>query len=206
MPHEDQVAGLEGIIRATGEILEGNCMYINQTLIREPKLDSKRRNLSRAAEGQRYIAEIGFNAGHSAILFLAASHSEAHHIFFDLGDHTYTRPCADAIRQWYPEKNIQMVYGDSRVTIPRWIQTNPGALGTFDVVHVDGGHSAECATSDLFAAYMLAKPGGLIIVDDIQSSDILDAVNVWMTSGVLQIDPTFEVTAVHPHAMLRKVV
>jgi hypothetical protein len=206
MTYEDHVAALEGIIRATGEILEGNCVYTHQTLTRDPMLDSKRRNLARAGEGQRYIAEIGFNAGHSALLFLAASHPESHHVFFDLGEHTYTRPCAEAIQVWHPEKKIHMVYGDSRVTIPRWIQANPGALGRFDVVHVDGGHTLDCATSDMFAAYMLTKPGGHIIVDDIQGKEILPAVNAWMASGTLQIDPTFEVTSVQPHAVLRKVV
>jgi hypothetical protein len=88
--------------------------------------------------------------------------------------------------------------------LPRWIQANPAAVGSFDVVHVDGGHSLECATSDLFAAYLLARPGGIIILDDIQNRDIISAVNVWMGEGLLNIDASFEVTALYPHAVLRK--
>jgi hypothetical protein len=96
-----------------------------------------------------------------------------------------------------------VVYVDSRTTLPRWIQANPAAVGSFDVVHV-GGHSLECATSDLFAAYLLAKPGGIVILDDIQNKDIISAVNVWMGEGLLNIDPSFEATSFYPHAVLRK--
>jgi hypothetical protein len=100
---------------------------------------------------------------------------------------------------------MNMVWGDSRITAPRWIQHNRWAIGAFDVVHVDGGHSLECITSDMASAYLLTRPGGLIIVDDINGEHILSTVNTWMSQGVLQIDPTFEATEVHPHAVLRKV-
>lgn len=196
---------LEAIIRSTGELLEGNCVYKNQTLEADPLLDSKRQNLERAAQSARRICEIGFNAGHSALAFLLAGDPTTQYVFFDLGEHAYTRPCFQYLQQTFPSIAMQAVYGDSRITMPRWIQTNPAAVGTFDVVHVDGGHTLECATSDMFAAYLLAKPGGIVIVDDIQNTDIISAVNVWMEQGLLQLDSSFEVTQVYPHIVLRKV-
>jgi hypothetical protein len=195
---------LGAIIRSTGELLEGNCVYKNQTLEADPLLDSKRRNLERAASFASRICEIGFNAGHSALAFLLAADPKTTFVFFDLGEHAYTRPCFQHLQQTFPGVAMQAVYGDSRTTLPRWIQANPAAVGSFDVVHVDGGHSLECATSDLFAAYLLAKPGGIIILDDINNSDIISAVNVWMREGLLNIDASYEVTALYPHAVLRK--
>ena len=193
---------LETIIRATGEALEGNCVYENLTFQQSPLLNSKRRNLARAAEGAQRICEIGFNAGHSALEFMA---SGATCVFFDLGEHAYSEPCANYIQSLYPTRTLEFIWGDSRVMMPRWIAANPAAIGTFDVVHVDGGHTSECATSDMFGAYLLTKPGGFLIVDDISSPDIMQVVNVWMRQGLLQIDPSFEATALYPHAVLRKV-
>jgi predicted O-methyltransferase YrrM len=195
---------LEAIVRATGEDLEGNCVYENKTLQRNPLLDSKRRNYARAAAGTRRICEIGFNAGHSALEFLKVSPTSTY-VFFDLCEHAYTQPCADYLQAVY-QTPMTFVFGDSRVTLPRWIQANPAALGTFDLVHVDGGHTKECATSDLLCAYLLTRVGGIILVDDINSKKIMPAVNAWMAQGVLQIDPTFEATSLYPHAVLRKVV
>jgi predicted O-methyltransferase YrrM len=198
-------SALETIIRATGEALEGNCVYENLTFQQSPLLASKRRNLAKAAKGAQRICEIGFNAGHSALEFLEGSLTNATYVFFDLGEHAYSAPCANYIQSLYPTRILEFVWGDSRTRMPQWIAANPTAIGTFDVVHVDGGHTSECATSDMFGAYLLTKPGGILIVDDISSPVIMQAVNVWMRQGLLHIDPSFEVTKLYTHAVLRKV-
>jgi predicted O-methyltransferase YrrM len=200
---------LEAIVRNSGESLEGNCVYQNGTLVPLPFLETKRQNLFLAAQGKRRICEIGFNAGHSALLFLLAAERESTFVFFDLGEHAYTRPCAEYVERIGMSlkcADITWVYGDSRTTMPRWIQTNPHSLEAFDVVHVDGGHSAECATSDLAFAYLLAKPQGLIIVDDIQSADIRAAINTWTSQGILAVDTSFQATYTYPHVVLRKLI
>ncbi len=207
--YEHHIPELEAIVRNSGESLEGNCVYQNGTLVPLPFLETKRQNLFRAAEGQRRICEIGFNAGHSALLFLLAAQVESTFVFFDLGEHSYTRPCAEYVEHIGKSQkgaDITWVYGDSRTTIPRWIQANPHSLGTFDVVHMDGGHSAECATSDLAFAYLLTKPHGLIVVDDIQSADIRAAINKWTLQGLLVVDTSFYVTHTYPHVILRKMI
>lgn len=96
---------LEGIIEATGEPLEGNCVYENQSFQQSPLLASKRRNYAKAAAGARRICEIGFNAGHSAMEFLHASPGSTY-VFFDLGEHAYTRPCADYIEAVFQIQNM----------------------------------------------------------------------------------------------------
>jgi predicted O-methyltransferase YrrM len=37
---------------------------------------------------------------------------------------------------------------------------------TYDVIHIDGGHSTEVATSDIVHSYRLSKQGTILIMDD----------------------------------------
>jgi predicted O-methyltransferase YrrM len=46
---------------------------------------------------------------------------------------------------------------------------------TFDLVYVDGDHSAEGARIDLFNGWRFLEPGGLLVVDDITHPAHLDA-------------------------------
>jgi hypothetical protein len=207
---ESIVPILHEFIVASGEEPEGNCLYAHRTMDREEKLESKRTNLWRAGTEARKLCEIGFNAGHSAALLGLGSmerhgdHTEL--VIFDLAEHAYTRPCWEFLQDRYFSelRGCQFVAGDSRVMIPAWMELNRHHVGTFDLVHVDGGHTTECIVSDLFSAYHLARPGGRIIVDDINSTYIMPVVNLWMMSGLLEIDLGFEATSVHPHVVLTK--
>lgn len=200
------VQQLEDIIRTVGEPLEGNCVYEHQTLNRNAGLAAKQRNLFRAAQGASRICEIGFNAGHSALLFVLAANPASTFLFFDLGEHAYTRPATSYIQTRFPTMSLEFQYGNSLTQIPRWLEANRDQQGTYDVVHVDGGHTKECITSDLLCGYLLAKPGGLVIVDDLQDKGILESVNMWVREGYLVPVGGFEPTTVYPHVVLQKKV
>jgi hypothetical protein len=209
---ERHVVALEEIIKGTGEILEGNCVYKNQTLKRVANLESKRRNLFRAGSKAKRICEIGFNAGHSAAILALASKraygADAEMILFDLGFHTYTKPCYNYLQSAVGAgmAEFKIHYGDSKIILPMWIEANKEYLGTFDLVHVDGGHTRDCAASDLLCAALLTRPGGTIIVDDIDSTDIMPIVNAWTVTGYLRLDQEtgYEVSARNPHTFLIK--
>jgi predicted O-methyltransferase YrrM len=192
---ESICADLEPIIQSSGEPLEGNCVYYHNTLRRFDQLQNKRTNLITAAmynnkPGSK-ICEIGFNAGHSAALFMIHA-PNAEFLFFDLGEHAYTKPCYDYLRNKFPDIQSKMVLGDSRLTLPLWIQSFHSQLGTFDLVHVDGGHSESCAVNDLAAAIMLVKKGGIVIVDDTNDPMIRSFYEMWERTGVLERMPQLE--------------
>jgi predicted O-methyltransferase YrrM len=63
----------------------------------------------------------------------------------------------------YPGRH-QLVIGDSRKTVPEYADAEGGR---FDLVFVDGGHEYEIAVADIDNARRLAKPNGLIVVDDL---------------------------------------
>ena len=113
-------------------------------------------NLSLSNQTKR-VLEIGFNAGFSALLMLM-SNPNLHLSCFDLGEHSYTQPCFDKLKEKFGDR-IQITLGDSTLTLPN-------VTGTFNLIHIDGGHSTEVATSDIEQCYRLSEPGTILIMDD----------------------------------------
>lgn len=107
----------------------------------------------------RHIAQTGFNAGHSAALFLG-SHPEIQLTSFDIGEHSYVDNAQAFIERMFPGRH-DLVRGDSTKTLPTYEMVSP-----FDMVFVDGGHSFEVAYADLRNFEALSKPGGYVIMDD----------------------------------------
>ena len=111
----------------------------------------------------KVICEIGFNAGHSALVWLSAN-PEARLISFDLGEHTYTRQMADFIRREFPNR-FEIHLGDSRLTVPDFYKNkgNPKC----DICVVDGGHTFDIAFKDLNNMRHLANlEHNILILDD----------------------------------------
>lgn len=108
------------------------------------------------------VLEIGFNAGHSAELFLQ-NNKDIKLVSFDLGMHDYVLPAKEYIDLTYPNRHV-LVLGDSRETIPRFIKDNKGLI--FDIIFIDGGHDYEIAKSDLENCLHLAHKDTIVIIDD----------------------------------------
>jgi predicted O-methyltransferase YrrM len=101
--------------------------------------------------------EIGFNAGFSTLLMLL-SNERMHITCLDLGEHSYTLPCYKKLKETFGER-INIIIGDSRKTIEK-------ITDNYDLIHIDGGHSDEVATSDFMHSYRLSREGTTLIMDD----------------------------------------
>lgn len=167
------------------EELEGNSFYYHKTVDRFNALFPKQVNLTWCGStATQKICEIGFNAGHSAYLFLLLNSSPSlTFTIFDIGTHSYTVPCMTYLFSKF--KNVRCLFakGDSTTTIPAFLEQYSHEKGTYDVVHVDGGHSLECALSDINSAIMLLKVGGYMIIDDTNVDYIESMVNTLINSG-----------------------
>ena len=111
------------------------------------------------------VCEIGFNAGHSAVSWLAAN-PDIFLYSFDLGYHKYTRPIAQYLKQRYPGR-FEIILGDSTKTLPKFIASHPTVK--CDVMSIDGGHFYDIALHDFNNFRKMASARNLLHYDDYPS-------------------------------------
>lgn len=196
---------IETLIKSSGApCFEGNSFYYHDTFTLFDKLYTKQVNLFWMGKQATKICEIGFNAGHSAMLMLLGrDKNPIDFTVFDIGHHLYTRPTYEYIKNVFPHINFEYIEGDSTVTLPNWINVHKEQLGQYDLVHVDGGHYESCVSSDLKYADLLLKIGGLVIVDDSNSNLIERYINYYLNSG-RYTEVNLLKTAGYEHRVLRK--
>lgn len=108
------------------------------------------------------VMEIGFNAGHSAEIFLE-NNKELTLTSFDLGEHGYVKTAKEYIDATYPNRH-NLILGDSRITIPNYLENNKDSK--FDIIFIDGGHTYEIAKADMENCFHLAHKDTIVILDD----------------------------------------
>jgi predicted O-methyltransferase YrrM len=147
------------IIANCGELLEGNIFMFHHTTTYTNQFLNKTKNISNLLLNQnvKNVMEIGFNSGFSTLLMLFTN-PHAHISCLDLCEHKYTIPCYEKIKETFGNR-IDIVIGDSAETLKN-------AVGAYDLIHIDGGHTTECANNDIINSYRLSKPGTILIMDD----------------------------------------
>jgi len=115
----------------------------------------------------KIVCEVGFNAGHSALLWLLAGATRV--ISFELGQYNYSQLAAGWLLDRFPGR-LNVVLGDSFRTVPTFRTMFPHEV--CDIVLVDGGHTTEAAWGDLVHLKEFvevgsdAKNGHIVLVDD----------------------------------------
>lgn len=147
------------IINECGEKLEGNIFMKHHTTQFTEAFINKTKNISNVVLNQnvKNVMEIGFNAGFSTLLLLL-SNPNIHITCVDLGDHKYARPCFEKIKETFGDR-MELKIGDSTKILPQFIDT-------YDLIHIDGGHSVQIAENDILNCYRLSKPKTILIMDD----------------------------------------
>lgn len=137
--------------------IEGNCcagettqpLFIQNLLQQHPHIQS--------------IGEIGFNAGHSSLIFLEYSpHATVYS--FDLGIHPYVDMGKAFVDSLFPQRH-NLIKGNSLKTLKAFASHHCNIK--FDLVFIDGGHSFEEAYHDIIAMKKLSHPGTLVLIDDL---------------------------------------
>lgn len=203
---QNYLEDLKNIVINSNSYLEGNCFYHHTTLNEYPELYTKQLNLFWCGkQAFENICEIGFNAGHSAmLLLLGRNNTPLNFTVFDIGHHPYVKPCFEYIKSKFSYVNFEYVEGDSTITMPVWINNHSELMYKYDVVHVDGGHSEHCILNDMKNAELLVKKNGILIIDDTNSEIINKYVDLYLSTGnyiELGLFPTFG----YPHRVIKKI-
>lgn len=175
---------LKNIIDNSDEGLEGNLFFSSDAAVKD-HLYIKQLNLFYLSNQKiKKICEIGFNAGHSTFLMLLNKQEiPLEFTIFDINIHKYTKPCFEYIKTKFQNIKFEFIEGDSIITMPKWINENKNLLETYDLIHVDGGHSEECIINDMKNANLLLKINGIMIIDDTNLFHINKHVNLYLSSG-----------------------
>lgn len=186
----------------TGTPLEGNCFTMHNTFVRNEDLISKRVNLMEIARHGKKILELGFNAGHSALLLLLGALPDTEITFVDIGIHPYVPPCFQYLNSKFPAAKL-LLLGDSRLYLPQ-IVLKDNQREIYDVIHMDGGHDKDCVVNDMILLYLLLKKGGIMIVDDADGF-ILEQTHRFLQLGLFTKFEGQLPTKVYPHLIVQKV-
>ena len=70
-----------------------------------------------------------------------------------------------------------MILGNSTETISDYIQDNPNNINSFDLIHIDGGHTEDIFSQDYINSKKLIINNGIIIFDDYNLREIKNFIN-----------------------------
>lgn len=128
--------------------------------------------------------EIGVRRGRS-IAAVVATTPTCDVVGFDLWVQDYagmSNPGPDFVRseiaKFRPEGNLDLISGSSHETVPRYFREHPNLY--FDLITVDGDHTARGAAQDLRNVIPRLKLGGVLIFDDISHPDHPELRGVWL--------------------------
>jgi predicted O-methyltransferase YrrM len=128
------------------------------------------------------IGEIGFNAGHSSVTFLAANPA-CKVVSFDIMVHPYARIGKRFVDATYPNRHT-LIEGDSLKLVPAFFLWNSSMR--FDLIFIDGGHDYTTAYGDLLNMSRFATEQTLVIVDDLNYSSVAEAWNRSIEKGFIK--------------------
>jgi len=192
------------IVHSVDEALEGNLFFHHQTTNLCIDFLQKQYNIleiidslssKEKKEENIHILEIGFNAGFSALLFLLAN-PKTKITCIDVGFHRYTYACYEKLRETFGEDRIGFLLGDSVAVLPNIHEDDP----KYDLFYLDGSHSAETLSSDLFHIGRLMRENGIVIMNDTNDPVVNTAFETF--SERMQLQPVLQENT--PYHKIRK--
>lgn len=132
---------------------------------------NKIKNLQYLCKNKNKIIEIGVNACHSLLLMLLINPT-AEYLLFYLGIHKYTLPVFNYIKEKIPDTKMNIIFGNSIETIYKYIIDNPNDIKSYNLIHLDGGHTEDVFSQDYTNSKKLIIDNGIMIFDDYNMSNI----------------------------------
>lgn len=122
-------------------------------------------SLQKMARQQLVVCETGFNAGHSAAIWLEPPSTVTLHSF-DLAAEPYSQSSQAFVHRLYPSR-LTFHPGETTATLPQHASlVEEGKQPPCDLWYIDGGHSGKVPMSDLTHAWRSSRNGTTVIADD----------------------------------------
>ncbi len=112
--------------------------------------------------GVHTVCEVGFNAGHSAAVFLLAN-PESVYVGFDTMGLRWSTASLSFMQRLFPGR-VSMVKGYSTATLPS--HTAP----LCDLLSIDGEHAGDTPFRDIINGRAASRAGGYVLMDDWSST------------------------------------
>ena len=142
----------------------------------------------RAASKTVEVCEVGFNAGHSTLLWLMQD-PRVRVRAFDLGVHWYSSHVTGFFDAAFDSGRVEVVFGDSQETLPAFAAAfNSSSPPEFcDLIFVDGDHHYAAALSDLRNLRAAARPGHhVLLMDDPDHDEVGRAWRAVVEDGTVE--------------------
>lgn len=185
---------LTEVAYASGILIEGNIYnYHHSPKSYNPTTDflAKRHSYALFAAANKNVVEIGFNAGHSALLALTVN-PELHYTAIDIGRHAYTVPCFEFLKEKFGDR-IDLIIGDSRIFLPTLFHQKPQLKDKIDGWIIDGDHTTEGASADIENVLSLSKNGDRLLFDDTDMTHLDWLLKYYQMAG--KITPIADLTS-----------
>jgi predicted O-methyltransferase YrrM len=137
----------------------------------------KRRGVALFAVTRKRILEVGFNAGHSALLMLTVN-KELIYTGVDICMNPYVMECYNYLKSQFGDR-LNLMCGDSRKLVPALLETN----NRYDGYIIDGGHNLSIAFDDMENVIAGARNGSILCIDDAGSPNVRVPINYHMLTG-----------------------
>lgn len=147
--------------------IEGNIYNdhnIPKSYVPEPNFLLKRQVYALFSSANQNIVEIGFNAGHSALLALTIN-TNLKYTGIDIGHHNYVKPCFDFLKEKFGDR-FDVIIGNSKEVVPNLFNLRPELDGKVDGWVVDGAHAQDEASVDIENIFILSKNNDRLLFDD----------------------------------------
>lgn len=184
---EETYQQLTDIAYSFNILVEGNIYNLNEvekSYIPFQGFLSKRHTYALFAAANNNILEIGFNAGHSALLALTAN-PELTYTAVDICQHAYTVPCYEFLKSKFGDR-INLIQGDSRLIIPNLPFTHPGLCETIDGWIIDGSHFLQDAGWDIENVINVSKNHDRLLFDDTDHNPLFWLLRHFQMNGSLR--------------------
>ena len=112
------------------------------------------------------VCEVGFNAGHSAAVFLSAlNHSRGLYYGFDVASDRFLARAVPLLNGTLFPGRLRLTLGESNLSVPLFFASHPSVA--CDVVSIDGNHNIMYVKADWTNLKRRLRPGGLVLLDDV---------------------------------------